>query len=165
MESTYNLWLIPIMIIKRLLPSQLDNDVYGVWETVIRIHPIIIVNVTHFRISMACELFINIACSVYTVFIHNCYYLYRFHDRQSRIKILMAPQNSTLLHESSELVKVFGHYSPIARNRCENLADDDDNTSSYSANTDVHDVVERKKSIAEHRRILDDEVCTQRQQK
>lgn len=76
----------------------------------------------------------------------------------------MAPQNSTLLHESSELVKVFGHYSPIARNRCENLGDDDDNTSSYSANTDVHDVVGRKKSITELRQPLDDEVCTQQQQ-
>lgn len=79
----------------------------------------------------------------------------------------MAPQNSTLLHGNSELVKGFGLYSPIARNRCNDSADhdddDDDNSSSYSVTTDVHDVIDpMKKSIAEFRRTLDvDEVCRQ----
>lgn len=80
----------------------------------------------------------------------------------------MAPQNSTLLHGNSEFVKGFGLYSPIARSRCDDLADhdndDDDNSSSYSVTTDVHDVIDRKKSIAEFRRALDaDEVCANKQ--
>lgn len=79
----------------------------------------------------------------------------------------MAPQNSTLLHGNSELVKGFGLYSPISRSRCDDLADhdndDDDNSSSYSVTTDVHDVMDRKRSIGEFRRALDvDEVLHMR---
>lgn len=77
----------------------------------------------------------------------------------------MAPQNSTLLHESSGLLKGFIHYSPIALTHCDGLVDgndDDDNSSSYSVTTYGHTVTDRKKSIAEFHQALDtDEVCMQ----
>lgn len=75
----------------------------------------------------------------------------------------MAPQNSTLLHESSGLLKGFGLYSPIGRAHCGGLADDnneDDDSSGYSVTTYGHDVIDRKKSMAEFRQAPDaDEVC------